>query len=381
MVMEVVCPICSKKAETSLHALWRCSSLKGVRGACGLADGSSCLDSSPFLDFVISCSSQLGLKEFESICVLWWRIWHRRNLFIHKKVLMPGSDVVEWANTFTSDFYSANACVDGQRVLARGSSIRWQVPLIGYVKINTDAALNCKDKVSSFGVVIRDSAGRVLVALCRNLIDMFCFLVGLMMQQKIVIMLKLKCDKCRSKAMKIAAVADGVISVAWEGDEKNKVVMTGDGTDAATVTGLLRKKLGYADLQKIVIKVQVRCKKCWSKAMKIVAAAEGEIISVAWEGEGKDKMVVIGDGVDAATLTGNLRKKLGYAELLLVEEVKGKKEEKKEEKKEVKKEEKKEEKKVVPKEEPQCYQPFGYQLCGPVIVYHEDPFTSSCNIM
>ena len=36
--------------------------------------------------------------------------------------------------------------------------------------------------------------------------------------------------------------------MAWEGDEKNKVVMTGDGTDAATVTGLLRKKLGYADL-------------------------------------------------------------------------------------------------------------------------------------
>ncbi|TXG67415.1 hypothetical protein EZV62_008690 [Acer yangbiense] len=153
---------------------------------------------------------------------------------------------------------------------------------------------------------------------------MFCFLVGLMMQQKIVIMLKLKCDKCRSKAMKIAAVADGVISVAWEGDEKNKVVMTGDGTDAATVTGLLRKKLGYADLQKIVIKAQVRCQKCWSKAMKIVAVAEGEIFSVAWEGEGKDKMVVIGDGVDAATLTGNLRKKLGYAELLLVEEEKKK---------------------------------------------------------
>ncbi|KAK3199909.1 hypothetical protein Dsin_023324 [Dipteronia sinensis] len=68
------------------------------------------------------------------------------------------------------------------------------------------------------------------------------------MQQEIVVMLKLKCDKCRSKAMKIATVADGVISVAWEGGGKNKVVMTGDGTDAATVTRRLRKKLGYADL-------------------------------------------------------------------------------------------------------------------------------------
>ncbi|KAK2639883.1 hypothetical protein Ddye_027678 [Dipteronia dyeriana] len=178
------------------------------------------------------------------------------------------------------------------------------------------------------------------------------FLVGLMMQQKIVIMLKLKCDKCRSKAMKIAAVADGVISVAWEGEEKNKVVMTGDGTDAATVTGLLRKKLGYADLVSVE-QVQVRCQKCLSMAMKIIAVAEGEIFSVAWEGEDKDKVVVIGGGVDADTLTTKLDMNLGPAKLLLVEEVK----EKKEDKKEVKK---------VTEPTPQCcqpYCPFKQQLC------------------
>ena len=50
----------------------------------------------------------------------------------------------------------------------------------------------------------------------------------------------------------------------------------------------------------------------------------GEKFSVEWEGEDKDKMVVIGDGVDGATLTRNLRKKLGCADLLLVEEVKEK---------------------------------------------------------
>ena len=36
------------------------------------------------------------------------------------------------------------------------------------------------------------------------------------------------------------------------------------------------------------------------------------VISVAWEGEDKDKVVVIGDGVDLATLTRNLSKKLGF---------------------------------------------------------------------
>ncbi|KAK3199911.1 hypothetical protein Dsin_023326 [Dipteronia sinensis] len=118
--------------------------------------------------------------------------------------------------------------------------------------------------------------------------------------------------------------------------------------------------------QKIVIKAQVRCKKCWSTVMKIVALAEGEIFSVAWEGEKKDKVVVIGDGVDAATLTTNLRKKLGCAELLLVQEVKEKKEEPQKPEK-------------VTEPTPPSY-PFLYPMYGSVVVY-EDPCTSTCNIM
>ncbi|KAK4854340.1 hypothetical protein QYF36_022525 [Acer negundo] len=60
MKPELVCPICSKKSETTLHALWRCASLKGVRAGCGLADGGSALDAGSFIDFILSVSSQIG---------------------------------------------------------------------------------------------------------------------------------------------------------------------------------------------------------------------------------------------------------------------------------------------------------------------------------
>ncbi|KAK4575573.1 hypothetical protein RGQ29_026507 [Quercus rubra] len=75
--------------------------------------------------------------------------------------------------------------------------------------------------------------------------------------------------------------------------------------------------------QKIVIKVQMACDKCRAKAMKIAAIADG-VISVAVEGADKDQLVVIGEGVDSANLTCSLRKKLCYATLLGVEEVKEK---------------------------------------------------------
>lgn len=48
------------------------------------------------------------------------------------------------------------------------------------------------------------------------------------------------------------------------------------------------------------------------------------MISVSIEGDEKDRVVVIGDGVDSAGLTHCLRKKVGYATLLSVEEVKPK---------------------------------------------------------
>ncbi|KAK1567162.1 hypothetical protein Q3G72_008805 [Acer saccharum] len=75
--------------------------------------------------------------------------------------------------------------------------------------------------------------------------------------------------------------------------------------------------------QKVVIKVTMNGQKSRSKALKIVVGASG-VESAAWKG---DNIEVTGEGLDPTCLTLLLRKKLGYADLVSVEE---KKEEKKE---------------------------------------------------
>ncbi|KAJ4705854.1 Heavy metal transport/detoxification protein [Melia azedarach] len=67
------------------------------------------------------------------------------------------------------------------------------------------------------------------------------------------------------------------------------------------------------------MKVQMHCQKCRSRALKLAAQADG-VNFVGLEGEEKDRIVVIGDAVDAAKLATSLRKKVGYTELLSVEE-------------------------------------------------------------
>ncbi|KAB2615533.1 hypothetical protein D8674_022121 [Pyrus ussuriensis x Pyrus communis] len=74
-------------------------------------------------------------------------------------------------------------------------------------------------------------------------------------------------------------------------------------------------------MQKIVIEVQMRSRRCRAKAMKIAAVADGGVNSVAFNEEKKDQMVIIGEGVDAASLALSLRKKVGHATLVIVEEI------------------------------------------------------------
>ncbi|XP_078171423.1 heavy metal-associated isoprenylated plant protein 16-like isoform X5 [Carex rostrata] len=66
-----------------------------------------------------------------------------------------------------------------------------------------------------------------------------------MTKQKFIVKLSLDDAKKRTKALKTAVTMNGVQSVTVDGD---KLVVTGDGTDAIILTTLLRKKLGYADL-------------------------------------------------------------------------------------------------------------------------------------
>ncbi|PUZ47565.1 hypothetical protein GQ55_7G176100 [Panicum hallii var. hallii] len=79
---------------------------------------------------------------------------------------------------------------------------------------------------------------------------------------------------------------------------------------------------------KIVIKVTMPNAKSRVRAM-VVAAKTNGVISIAIAGDLKDRLEVVGEGIDITCLVHCLRKKLCHAEVLKVEEVKDKPPEKK----------------------------------------------------
>ncbi|KAK1405697.1 hypothetical protein POM88_005302 [Heracleum sosnowskyi] len=57
-----------------------------------------------------------------------------------------------------------------------------------------------------------------------------------------------KGDDSRTKALQIAATTCGVESAALSGDDKNEIVVTGEGIDTIELAKCLRKKIGGADV-------------------------------------------------------------------------------------------------------------------------------------
>jgi hypothetical protein len=97
------------------------------------------------------------------------------------------------------------------------------------------------------------------------------------------------------------------------------------------------------------------------------------VISVAITGDARDKLEVVGDGVDPVCLVSCLRRKVGHAEILQVEEVKDKKPEEK------KPEEPKPPQPMVVHPPPHGYYSYHHHHPPPPMVACEEP--SSCSIM
>ncbi|KAL6203652.1 hypothetical protein ACLB2K_027352 [Fragaria x ananassa] len=160
-------------------------------------------------------------------------------------------------------------------------------------------------------------------------------------------------EKRKTEAFKVAAGFRGVSNVSVEAD-KDQIVVTGVGVDSVCLVKSLRKKKrsqklrvfqfnGYQAMftipcpmmstvdssvhcsastvkQKIVIKVQFSSEKRKTEAFKVAAGFRG-VSNVSVEAD-KDQVVVIGVGIDSVCLAKSLRKKLSYAVIVSVEEVK-----------------------------------------------------------
>ncbi|CAA3028596.1 heavy metal-associated isoprenylated plant 47-like [Olea europaea subsp. europaea] len=68
------------------------------------------------------------------------------------------------------------------------------------------------------------------------------------MKQKAEFQVEMRCSKCQKKALQIAAETYGVSSLTLGGQNKNQLVVTGEGMDITKLCVRLRNKIGYTQI-------------------------------------------------------------------------------------------------------------------------------------
>ncbi|KAL5860791.1 hypothetical protein ACOSQ4_002087 [Xanthoceras sorbifolium] len=124
------CKCCGLEAETLLHALWSCTSLKLVHEHCLF------LKSQPFfgspstsLEFFVFCCSNLQIADLQLLMVVFWRFWFRCNKLVHEQVLLITIDVVSCSSCLLCEFDTAN--IQLRPSAAPVAAVSWTKPQVG----------------------------------------------------------------------------------------------------------------------------------------------------------------------------------------------------------------------------------------------------------
>ncbi|VVB08309.1 unnamed protein product [Arabis nemorensis] len=67
-------------------------------------------------------------------------------------------------------------------------------------------------------------------------------------QQIMVLKVHMRCGKCRTKALKIAAETYGVTSIRLEGEDQEKLFVEGHQVEVDKLVQVLKKKVGYTQI-------------------------------------------------------------------------------------------------------------------------------------
>ncbi|KAL8158304.1 hypothetical protein AgCh_002850 [Apium graveolens] len=138
---DKVCPWCLQMEETDIHVLFDCSFARVFES--------------------------LSLKKCALFGLACWSIWKRRNDWVWSKVKVSVQGVKAGAMIMLQDWKNAkkNEVQNSQeRTQVPGSGRKWCCPAVGWVKVNTDAAVFEDMRCVGLGCVARGDTGEFLMA-------------------------------------------------------------------------------------------------------------------------------------------------------------------------------------------------------------------------
>jgi hypothetical protein len=143
IIDDASCPFCNMEDETAIHILWQCPLAKDVWCVGPKKLQKSMEEGKNFKGVVEAVLEKCSPEDMAFFAGVARRIWWRRNEVVHGGVFVHPISLVQQVQQAMEDFVMAQSNEESQRLPMGISTItRWSAPLVGWVKVNSDASIN-----------------------------------------------------------------------------------------------------------------------------------------------------------------------------------------------------------------------------------------------
>ena len=163
-VVEIArCCFCQKEAKSVLHVLWSYGAAQDVwAGNLGRFQ-KSCTEQNDFLQLVLGLMAKLSSEEWNLFWVICWQIWHQRNTVMHGGAFQHPSRSAQHAVDYLKEYTNAQDHLSVPDPIHVPVQQTWQPPQGLLFKLNFDGACFDDGATSSYGAVIWNDKGEVMV--------------------------------------------------------------------------------------------------------------------------------------------------------------------------------------------------------------------------
>uniref|UniRef100_A0A803PM29 CCHC-type domain-containing protein n=1 Tax=Cannabis sativa TaxID=3483 RepID=A0A803PM29_CANSA len=170
---SAICSLCRGNNESIFHALFLCKRAKKVWRGSSFSLDRIIHESSNFKDLFFKASETWPQQELEQFACILWSIWTERNKEYHGTKPKPNEVLLVSAISYLGEYQASRQATpthlrnEVHRNNEPTVAPKWLNPPSDRLKLNTDAAVDTVNRISSFGAILRDSDGQVVAGMSK----------------------------------------------------------------------------------------------------------------------------------------------------------------------------------------------------------------------
>ncbi|KAK9288011.1 hypothetical protein L1049_016456 [Liquidambar formosana] len=122
------------------------------------------------LSWVLVVAHRVGNEGVAIFFMNLWAIWLSGNMLVFEGIRRGAREIVDMAGRLLTDYTTA---LQDFKPTIDSMQIKWHPPPLGSFKANVDGALFLESRSAGIGVIVRDSAGRVIATTAKHIVGDF----------------------------------------------------------------------------------------------------------------------------------------------------------------------------------------------------------------